>query len=211
MLGILGKKIGMSQIYIDGTATPVTVIEAGPCKIVDLKSEDKNGYSALALSFGKKSAKKTSKAMKKVFEKANADTAAIVREFHVEKSSDYEIGQDVCVDVLDNIEYIDVIGISKGKGFQGVMKRHGFSGGPASHGSTLFHRRPGSIGNFASSGRVFPGKKMPGRMGNERVTVQNLRVVRVDKDNNTLLVKGAVPGSRNGYVVIKPSLKRSSR
>lgn len=204
-MGVLGKKIGMSQIFIENRAIPVTVIEAGPCRIVDIKNQEKNGYNALSLSFGKKSKNKTSKAMKTIFSKVNREPAAIVREMKVESVDGYSLGQDILVDVLDKVKYVDVIGISKGKGFQGVMKRHNFGGGPASHGSTLFHRRPGSIGNFASSGRVFPGKKMPGQMGNKRVTVKNIEVIKSESENNLLLVKGSIPGHINGYVIIKPS------
>lgn len=211
MVGILGKKIDMFQIFIDNQAVPVTAVEAGPCKIVDKKVEDKNGYNAISMAFGKKSSKKVSKAMRTIFEKAGSETSAVVKEFSVDNIDDYNIGDTISVANLKGVKYVDVVAKSKGKGFQGVMKRHNFAGGPKSHGSTLFHRRPGSIGNFASSGRVFPGKKMPGQMGNKRVTVQNLRVIRIEEEDNLLLVRGAIPGPKGSYVMVKPSLKRGAR
>lgn len=206
MSGIIGKKISMTRIFVDGENIPVTVIEAGPNKVVGVKTAEKNGYSAVALSFGKKSPKKVSKAMKVVFEKAGSEVSAVVREFP--NTNSLKLGDEVKASILEDVKFIDAIATSKGKGFQGVMKRHNFSGGPASHGSTLFHRRPGSIGNLTSSGRVWPGKKMPGQMGNKRVTVQNIEVVRVDSDNNLLVVKGSVPGPNGGYVMIRPSIKK---
>lgn len=209
MSGIIGKKVGMTRIFVDGENIPVTVIEAGPNRVVGVKTEEKNGYSAVALSFGKKSPKKTSKAMKTVFAKADSPVSAIVREFP--NTKDNKLGDEVLVSVLDGSDYVDIIGTSKGKGFQGVMKRHNFAGGDASHGSTKFHRRPGSIGNLTSSGRVWPGRKMPGQMGNERVTVQNLKVIKIDPENNLLVVKGAVPGARNGYILIRPAIKRGGK
>lgn len=210
MSGILAKKIGMTRVYDEkGNSIPVTVVEAGPCKIVEVKNVEKHGYSSIALAFGKKNPKKLTKAMRTIYEKAGMVAAYMIREFKVENSSDYKVGQDIAVDSFSDIGYVDVSGTSKGKGFQGVIKRHNFAGGPKSHGATKFHRRPGSIGNFASSGRVFPGKKMPGQMGNKSVTVQNIKVFRVDQENNILLLKGAIPGHNNGYLIVKPALKRS--
>jgi large subunit ribosomal protein L3 len=211
MTGILGKKIGMTQVFVGSISTPVTVLEVGPCRVVGIKTIEKNGYSAIALSFGRKSANQTSKAMKTVFEKGSSPISAIVREFRIDDVTKFSLGQEISVDILSDLKFVDVVGVSKGKGFQGVVKRHGFAGGPASHGSSLFHRGPGSIGSVrGGSGRVFPGKRMAGHMGTDRVTVQNLAVVKVDRENNCLLVKGAVPGARNGYVMVKPALKKRS-
>lgn len=212
MIGILGRKVGMTQVFVEGKAIPVTVLEAGPCKVLYTRTKEKDGYSSVGLTFGKKSANKTPKSMKTVFAQAGVEhPAAIVREFTLDNPADYEQGQELTVDVLKDIKFVDVISTSKGKGFQGVMKRHNFAGGPASHGATLFHRRPGSIGNFACSGRVFPGKKMPGRMGNARNTVQNLKVIRVEADKNLLLIKGAIPGAVNSYIMVKPALKKTHK
>ena len=206
--GIIGKKIGMTQIYDeDGRVSPVTVIQAGPCVVVQRKTSERDGYDAIQLGFVEpRSKRKTTKAMVGHFEKANAEPVKFVREIRLNNgdSEEMETGQEVKVDVLKDVEKVDVTGISKGKGFQGVMKRHGYGGGRATHGS-MFHRAPGSIGMSAWPARVFAGTKMPGRMGGDKVTVKNLKVVRVIEDQNLLLLKGAVPGARSGYLLIRAS------
>ena len=206
--GIIGKKIGMTQIYDeDGRVSPVTVIQAGPCVVVQRKTSERDGYDAVQLGFVEpRSKRKTTKALIGHFEKAKAEPVKFVREIRLSNGDGegVEAGQEVKVDVLKDVEKVDVTGISKGKGFQGVMKRHGFGGGRATHGS-MFHRAPGSIGQSAWPSRVFAGTKMPGQMGGDKVTVKNLKVVRVIEDQNLLLLKGAVPGARSGYVVIRAS------
>lgn len=206
--GIIGKKIGMTQIYDeDGRVSPVTVIQAGPCVVVQRKTAERDGYDAVQLGFVEpRSKRKTTKALVGHFQKANAEPVKYVRELRVNNGDgeDMEAGQEVKVDVLKDVDKVDVTGISKGKGFQGVIKRHGYGGGRASHGS-MFHRAPGSIGQSAWPARVFAGTKMPGQMGGDKVTVKNLKVVRVIEDQNLLLLKGAVPGARSGYVLIRAS------
>lgn len=207
--GIIGKKIGMTQIYDeDGRVSPVTVIQAGPCVVVQKKTADKDGYDAIQLGFVEpRSKNKTTKALKGHFGKVGAEPVKYTKEIRSKNNiiEELEAGQEIKVDVLKDVALVDVTGISKGKGFQGVMKRHNFSGGRASHGS-MFHREPGGIGQSAWPSRVFAGTKMPGRMGGDTVTVKNLKVVRIIEDQNLLLLKGAVPGARSGYLVISESL-----
>jgi large subunit ribosomal protein L3 len=210
MKGIIAKKVGMTSIFLEGQSVPVTVLEAGPCKVVDIKDNKRNGYNAISLGFGIKSLKKTSKAMRTIFEKSGSGNPAIVREFR-DMNFDGKVGDEIKASIFQNNEYVDIVGTSKGKGFQGVMKRHNFAGGPASHGATKFHRRPGSIGCLVAWGRVFPGKKMPGHLGNERVTIQNLKIVKIDEENNLIAVKGAVPGASNGYLLISSSIKKRGK
>jgi large subunit ribosomal protein L3 len=207
MKGILGKKIGMTQIFENGKLVPVTVIEAGPCFVLQKKTAEKEGYVAIQVGFDGKSEKNINKPMAGIFKKANVKPLSFLREFKVDAVDGFELGQEFKVDVLNGVEYVDVTGTTKGKGFQGVMKRYGFDGGPRSHGASLFHRAPGGIGQSTWPGKVMKGKKMPGRMGNDKVTVQNLKVVKVDAENNLLLVKGAVPGAKNSYLVINPAVK----
>ncbi len=202
-IGILGKKLGMAQIYNEkGQAVPVTIIQAGPCPVVDLKTPDRDGYSALVLGYGEQNPRALNRSKKGLFEKAGIDPKRTLREFRVDSVDEYSIGQDINVTLFEEGEVVDVSGISKGKGFAGVMKRHGYGGSHATHGASLVHRHGGSIGASAYPGKVFKGKKMAGRMGNEKVTVKNLLVVAVDSDNNLLLVKGAVPGAKNGLVTL---------
>jgi len=200
MLGILGKKIGMTQIFKDGDCIPVTVIEAGPCKVLY-----KGVNNGIALGFDKAKIKSVTKPMKGKYEKISVEPLKFVREFKTEDSESFEIGQELNLQVFEGVEFVDVTGISIGKGFQGGVKRHGFAGGPASHGASLFHRGSGSIGPRI---RVRKGLKMAGRMGGDKVTVQNLKIVSVDLENNLLLVRGAIPGTKEGYVVIKPAVKK---
>lgn len=206
---IVGKKVGMTQIFdAEGQMVPVTVVEAGPCKVVQIKSQDVDGYNALQIGYKQVKESKVTKPEKGHFDKVNVDYMKVLREFRLEDISAYEIGQEIKADLFEVGDKIDVTGTSKGKGFEGVIKRHGQSTGPMKHGSK-YHRSPGSMGGSSSPSRVRKGKKLPGQMGNEKITVQNLEVVRVDADRNLLLVKGAVPGIRGSLVIIKDSVKSS--
>jgi len=202
--GIIGKKVGMTQVYAeDGRALPVTVIEAGPCVVVQRKSKDRDGYAAVQLGLvEQRKAKRITKPMKGHFAKADLPPCRVLRELPVAEDAKVSVGDKVSVDLFAPGDAINVVGVSKGRGFQGVMKRHNFSGGKASHGS-MFHRAPGSIGQSAYPSRVFKGMKGAGHMGNDRVTVRNLEVVRVDTENNLLIVRGSVPGAGGSYVVIR--------
>ncbi|MGI6778496.1 MAG: 50S ribosomal protein L3 [Acetivibrionales bacterium] len=207
---MLGKKVGMTQIFNEeGLAIPVTVIEAGPCTVIQKKTLETDGYSALRVGFGDVKEKSLNKPERGVFGKLNISAKKHIKEFRIEDGEKYEIGQDVKVgDMFDTGDKVDITGTSKGKGFQGVIKRHGQAIGPKTHGSKYF-RRVGSMGAGTSPGRVFKGKKLPGHMGTQKVTVQNLDVVRVDSERNLLLVKGAVPGPKGGLLVIKDTVKVS--
>ena len=207
-MAILGKKIGMTQIFEDGKVVPVTVIEAGPNFVLQTKTTEKDGYVAIQVGFGEKREKNTTKPLMGIFNKAGVKPQRFVRELRVESVEEYTLGQEIKVDVLGTTEFVDITGTSKGKGTAGVMKRHNFHGNRATHGVSRNHRLGGSIGNSSTPGEVYKGRKMAGRMGNEKVTVQNLKVVRVDVENNLLLVKGAVPGAKNGYLTIKAALKK---
>ncbi len=200
-MGLLGKKIGMTRIYNEmGSVIPVTVIEAGPCKVLQVKSESTDGYNAIQVGFGAKKAKNVTKPLAGHFSKADSEGFYNVREFRILNPDDYQAGQDISLDDLFKTgDIIDVQGTSKGKGFQGVMKRHGFSGGPGGHGSK-FHRAPGSIGCSAWPARVVKGKKMPGRMGNDTVLKKNVLIVDVRGDENLILVKGPVPGAKQSLL-----------
>jgi large subunit ribosomal protein L3 len=202
--GIIGKKIGMTQVYAeDGRAIPATVLQAGPCVVVQRKSKDKDGYSAVQMGLVEaRKTKRVTKAMKGHFDKAGLPPCRVLREFQVEDGAEVKVGDKVSVDLFAPGESVHVTGISKGKGFQGVVKRHHFRGGAATHGS-MFHRAPGSIGASAFPSRVLKGMRAGGHMGSDRVTTRNLEVVRVDAGNNVLVVRGAVPGASGGYVVIR--------
>ncbi len=202
--GIIGKKIGMTQVYAeDGRAIPATVLQAGPCVVVQRKSKDKDGYSAVQMGLVEaRKTKRVTKAMKGHYDKAGLPPCRVLREFQVEDGAEVKVGDKVSVDLFAPGESVHVTGISKGKGFQGVVKRHHFRGGAATHGS-MFHRAPGSIGASAFPSRVLKGMRAGGHMGSDRVTVRNLEVVRVDAGNNVLVVRGAVPGASGGYVVIR--------
>ena len=206
--GILGKKLGMTQVFAaDGRRIPVTVVEAGPCTVVQKKTESTDGYNALQLGFAAKKSHRTSKPMMGHFKQADQGAFAHLREVAAENIDDYTVGDQVTCDVLlKEGDIVDVTGTSKGKGFQGVIKRWGFAGGRASHGSK-FHRGPGAIGQSAWPAKVFKGKKMPGQMGNERVTLQNLEVVEVRPDQNLVLIKGAIPGPNQSIVLIRKGVK----
>ncbi len=204
--GMIGRKLGMSQMFLeDGTVTVVTVLEAGPCVVVQRKTADRDGYEAVQLGLvDAKSARQATRPLRGHHEKAGVPPTRILREFPVAPGADPKPGDRVVVDVFRGGDRVDVIGTSKGKGFQGVMRRHHFRGGASSHGS-MFHRAPGSIGASAFPSRVFPGMRAAGHMGARRVTVKHLRVVRVDADRNILVVKGAVPGPTGSLVLIRKS------
>lgn len=211
--GIIGQKVGMTQVFDDeGRQVPVTVLKAGPCVVLQVKEPERDGYRAVQLGYledGVK-ARRLSRPERGHVEKAGAPPVKVIREFEmepVEEDDDGpELGSRVTVEVFEGVEKVDVTGTSKGRGFQGVMHRHGFAGGGAAHGS-MFHRRTGSIGASADPSRVSKGTQMPGRMGGERDTQLGLEVVRVEAEDNLLVVKGSVPGARNGYVFIRSSVK----
>ena len=206
---ILGKKIGMTQIFENEKLIPVTVIEAGTNFITQIKTEEKEGYNAITLAYGDKKEKNTTKPLLGVFKKAGVTPKRFLKEFKVANPADFTLGQEIKVDVLEGIEFVDISGTSKGKGPAGVMKRHNFGGNRASHGVSRNHRLGGSnAGGAASNSNVPKGKKMAGRLGAEKVTVQNLQVIKFDVENSLLLVKGAVPGPKNGFLVIKKSVKK---
>jgi large subunit ribosomal protein L3 len=202
--GIIGKKVGMTQVYAeDGRAYPVTVIQAGPCVVVQRKSKLKDGYSAVQLGLVEaRKAKKVTKAMKGHFDKAGLPPCRVLREFAVADEAEPKVGDKVSVEQFAAGDKITISGTSRGKGFQGVIKRHNFRGGAATHGS-MFHRAPGSIGASAYPSRVLPGMKAAGHMGSDKVTIRNVQVVRVDAGNNLLVVRGAVPGAGGSIVVIR--------
>lgn len=205
--GILGKKIGMTQIFAeDGRVIPVTVIEAGPCVITQKKTVEKDGYAAIQLAFDEVPERKVNKPLKGHFDKAGVKPHRYTREFSVDNVDSYEVGQELKADVFAEGDIVDVVGTSKGKGFQGAIKGLGFRRGPSAHGSK-YHRRVGSLGAKGPA-RVFKGRPLPGRFGGDRITVQNLEVVKVDAERNLLLIKGAVPGARKGYVMIKSAVKK---
>ena len=206
--GLIARKRGMSQVFgDDGNVTPVTVLEAGPCTVVQLKTRARDGYEALQLGFEPKR-KNVSKPLAGHFKKANLVPSRVLREVRVESLEGYQVGQTLTVDLFKPGDLVDVSGVTKGQGFQGGIKRHGWSGGEASHGS-MFHRAPGSIGASSDPSRVFPGHRLPGRMGAARVTVPHLEVVRVVPEQHLLVVRGAVPGATGGLVVIRKSVKLS--
>jgi large subunit ribosomal protein L3 len=205
--GLIGKKLGMTQIFADdGRRIPVTVVEAGPCVVLQKKSVQKDGYSAIQVGFGPKDASRANAAQVAHCKGAGAGVFAFYRELRMDSTDAYSVGDVIETTIFEEGDLVDVTGTSIGKGFAGVIKRWGFKGGRASHGSR-FHRAPGSIGCSATPSRVFKNKKMPGQLGNEKVTVQRLRVVRVDAADNLILLGGAIPGSANGLVLIKDSVK----
>ncbi len=204
---IIGKKIGMTQIFNEkGAVIPVTVIQAGPCTVVQVKTTEKDGYNAVKLGFGDVKEKKLNKPELGTFKKIKAEPKKHLREFRLDSVEDIKVGNELKADVFTAGDKVDIQGISKGKGFQGVIKRHGQSRGPMGHGS-MYHRRPGSMGPTSTPGRVFKGKKLPGHMGVDIITIQNLEVVKVDLDKNVILVKGSVPGNKGSILKIKDSVK----
>jgi len=203
MPGLIGKKIGMTRIFDEaGVQIPVTVIEAGPCPVMNVRSGEQGGYHAIQLGYGAKRAKRTSGAELGHATKAGLESApTLMREFRIADAEEYEVGQQLTVELFEAGDRVKVTGKSKGRGFQGVVKRHGFKGRPGSHGHPM-SRNPGSMGPGTDPSRVIKGKKLPGRMGGTRTTIRNLQVVRVDGERNLLFVKGGVPGARDGYVLI---------
>ncbi len=204
MKGILGKKLGMTQIFAeDGKVVPVTVVQAGPCFVVQRKTAAADGYEAVQLGLvEERPPRKVVAPLQGHYDKAGVVPMRRLVEFNVEMDDPAQPGDQVNATVFEKFEYVDVVGTSKGKGFQGVIKRHGFKGGRATHGS-MFHRRPGSIGQSAYPSRVFPGVKLPGRLGGKRVTVKNLQIVEINEEENLIYLKGAVPGARNSYIALR--------
>ncbi|MBI1734336.1 MAG: 50S ribosomal protein L3 [Candidatus Rokubacteria bacterium] len=213
--GLIGRKVGMTQVFADdGTAVPVTVIQAGPCTVLGIRRKDTHGYDALQLGFEAKK-KKVTKPEAGFFKKLNVGAMRILRELRLDKAAaeklgDYQVGQNLTVDIFAPGQFVDVVGVTKGKGFQGGVKRYGWAGGDATHGS-MFHRRVGSIGASSDPSRVYPGQRLPGRMGTDHRTVLNLPVVRVMAEQNLVLIRGAVPGAIGGLVVVRKSVKTTKQ
>ena len=206
---ILGRKLGMTQIFTEeGRVVPVTVVESGNNFVLQNKTDETDGYNAVQIGFGEVKEKNVNKPLKGHFEKAGIKAVRFIREMRLSAPSEYNVGDTIGVDIFAEGDLVDVVGTSKGKGFAGGIKRHNFARGPMGHGSKS-HREPGSTGAMISGpgGRVLKGKKLPGRMGGERVTVQRLTIVRVDSDRNLILIKGAIPGPKKGFVVIKDTVK----
>lgn len=204
--GLIGKKLGMTQMFAsDGTVTPVTVLQAGPCVVVQCKTEAKDGYSAVQIGLvDGRAARRANRPQRGHHEKAGVPPTRLLREFALAAGAEAKPGDPVSVEIFNGVSQVDVIGTSKGKGFQGVMRRHGFAGGQATHGS-MFHRAPGSIGQSAFPSRVLLGMRGPGHMGNARITVKNLRIIRLDAERNLLVVRGAVPGAIGSMLLIRKS------
>jgi len=210
--GVLGKKLGMTQVFdSNNRIVPVTVVEAGPCVVTQIRTPEKDGYSAVQLAFGAIDPKKVTKPVAGHFAKAGVTPRRHIAEIRTADASAYQVGQELGVEVLEAGSIVDVVGTSKGKGFAGHMKRHGFAGVSASHGAHRNHRKPGSIGGCATPGRVFKGMRMAGRMGGVRQTTQNLTIHAVDAEKGLLLVKGAVPGPRGGIVLVKSAAKTAAK
>lgn len=207
MKAVLGRKLGMTQVFAeDGRLVPVTVIEAGPMVVTQVKNKETDGYTAVQVAFGETKEKRVNKPLRGHFAKAGVGFKKFVREFRMEDVSSYSLAQEINVNIFEAGEKVDAVGTSKGKGFQGPIKRHNQSRGPMTHGSR-YHRGPGSMGAASDPSRVFKGKKLAGHMGAERVTIQNLEVVKVDAERNLILIKGAVPGPKKGLVIIKQAVK----
>ncbi len=208
MKGILGRKVGMTQIFDDnGIVIPVTLIEAGPCYVTQKKTQDKDGYDAIQLGFDEISKARVKKPMDGHFKRSGTPAVKYLREFQVSNPNEYEEGQKIDVSIFNVGDKVDITGTSKGKGFAGVVKRHGFKGGPKTHGQSDRWRAPGSVGAGSTPGRILKGMRMGGRMGNQRVTVQNLKIALVDPEKNILAIKGAIPGGKNGLIIINEAVK----
>lgn len=206
---LLGRKVGMTRLYMeDGSAVPVTVLEVEPNRVSQVKTVESDGYNAIQLTAGVKKASRVTKAQAGHFKKAGIQSGIVTKEVR-DAAGDYKAGDEIALSVFNEIKFVDVSGRSKGKGFAGTIKRHNFAGKDATHGNSINHRTPGSIGQNQTPGRVFKGKKMSGHMGDVNTTVQTLEVVRIDEDKNLMLVKGAVPGARDGRVEIKPAIKKA--
>jgi large subunit ribosomal protein L3 len=209
--GILGAKLGMTQVWDNNQVVPVTVVQAGPCVVTQVRTPERDGYQAVQLAFGDVNPRKVNRPETGHFRRAGVEPRRHLVELRTTDASEYELGQEVTVETFEPGEFVDVTGKTRGKGFAGVMKRHGFGGLRASHGVERKHRSPGAIGACATPARVFKGTRMAGRMGGVRCTVQNLMVQAVDLDNNLLLVKGAVPGPRGSLVLIRNAVKKEAR
>jgi len=208
-LGLVGRKVGMTRVFSDdGVSTPVTVIEVEPNRISQIKTVETDGYTAIQVISGSRRASRVTKPMAGHYRKAGVEAGRGTWEFRVDSVDDFELGSEIKVDLFQHGQIVDVSGISKGKGFQGGVKRHNFTMQDATHGNSISHRSNGSIGQNQTPGRVFKGKKMSGHMGAEKCTTQNLEVVRVDAERNLVLIKGAVPGAKSGDVIIRPAVKR---
>ncbi|WP_448378055.1 50S ribosomal protein L3 [Fervidobacterium sp.] len=203
---IIARKIGMTRLWKDDKVVPVTVLKAGPCVVVQKKTVEKDGYNAVQLGFEEVSEKKLTKPLLGVFKKANVKPMRVLKEFRVDNVDEYSVGQEITVAIFQEGDKIDITGWTKGRGFAGAMKRWNFQGGPKSHGAK-FHRELGSVGQHTEPARIFKGKRMPGRYGNERVTILNSEVVKVDPENNLIAVKGGVPGARGSLVLIRSAVK----
>ncbi len=203
MIGLIGRKVGMTQLFGEkGEAIPVTIIEAGPCTVTELRTAQRDGYTAVQLGFGTRKESRFTRPVLGQFKKRNLTPASQLREFRVDSTDGLEVGQSLDVSIFERGRHVDVQGVTKGRGFAGVVKRHGFAAGHASHGPTA-GKQPGSIGASAYPSRVIKGKRLPGRMGGVNLTIKNLEVVAVDPEQNVLMVRGAVPGPPNGLVVVK--------
>ena len=203
MRGIIGKKVGMTQVYDEqGIMTPVTVVEAGPCVVTQVKTEAKDGYEAIQVGYGDRKKKHLTKPMEGHFNRAKVEPKRILAEFDMIPGFEYKLGQEFTVSLFKPGEYVDVSGTSKGRGFAGVIKRHNFSTQPKTHGTKNTYRRPGSIGQASDPSRVFKGMKMAGHYGNAKITLPNVEIMQVDKENNQILLKGSVPGAKNGIIYI---------
>ena len=208
-LGLVGRKVGMTRVFSeDGVSTPVTVIEVEPNRISQIKTVETDGYTAIQVISGSRRASRVTKPMAGHYRKAGVEAGRGAWEFRVESVDDFELGSEIKVDLFQQGQIVDVAGVSKGKGFQGGVKRHNFSMQDATHGNSISHRSNGSIGQNQTPGRVFKGKKMSGHMGAENCTTQNLEVVRVDTERNLVLIKGSVPGAKSGDVIIRPAVKQ---
>jgi large subunit ribosomal protein L3 len=211
-VGIIGRKVGMTRVFDDtGVSIPVTVVEAEANRITQIKNLDVDGYQAIQVTAGQRKKKHLTKSLIGHYAKAEVEAGRLLAEFRLsdsENGADYSLGQDITVEIFSPGQIVDVTGISKGKGFAGTIKRHNFKGQDATHGNSLSHRVPGSIGQNQTPGKVFKGKKMAGQMGNKRTTVQNLQVVRIDPERNLILIKGGVPGAPGGDLIIKPAVKK---
>ena len=209
---IVGQKVGMTQIWDDqNRMVPVTVLQVEPLRVVQIRTPENDGYSALQVTFGAKKATKLTKPVAGQYSKAGVDPGVRLVELRIDDVSGYEVGQEITVAELADGDLVDVTAVSKGKGFAGAMKRHGFAGQRASHGAHRVHRKPGAVGQCATPARVFKGKKMPGRMGGDKVTTLNLTVVSADSERNLLLVKGAVPGPKGGLVLVRDAVKGGAK
>ena len=206
--GILGKKLGMTQVFDeDNRVIPVTVVEAGPCVVTQIRTPETDGYSAIQIAYGDIDPRKAKKPQAGHFKKAGVNPRRFVTEIRMDDTSGYELGQEFNATIFEGDTYVDVAGTTKGHGYAGAMKRHGFAGQGAAHGNQASHRRVGSIGACATPGRVFKGTRMAGRMGGNRVTTQNLKIQRIDGDNNLILIKGAIPGAKGSVVTVKTAVK----